>query len=81
MQLFLDNNELKIAHEIYKQTLAYSLSKYEPNPDGSFTHVHSDEFLDKHPERKDNPEYTEEEEKEEMQYLYDVARFLAVKKK
>lgn len=81
MQLFLDNNELKIAHEIYKQTLAYSLSKYEPNPDGSFTHVHSDEFLDKHPERKDNPEYTEGEEKAEMQYLYDVARFLAVKKK
>lgn len=81
MQLFLDNNELKIAHEIYKATLAYSLSKYEPNPDGSFTHVHSDEFLDKHPERKDNPEYTEEEEKAEMQYVYDVARFLAVKKK
>ena len=81
MQLYLNDSEFRLAHEIYKKTLAYSLSKYEPNPDGSFTHVHSDEFIDKHPERKDNPEYTEEEEEMEMQYLHDVARFLAVKKK
>lgn len=81
MQLYLNNSEFRLVHEIYKQTLAYGLSKYKPNPDGSFTHVHSDEFLDKHPERKDNPEYTEDEEKAEMQYLYDVVRFLDVKKK
>lgn len=81
MQLYLNDSEFRLVHEIYKQTLVYSLSKYKPNPDGSFTHVHSDKFIDKHPERKDNPEYTEEEEKAEMQYLHDVVRFLTVKKK
>ena len=81
MQLYLNDNEFRLVHEIYKQTLAYSLSKYEPKPDGSFAHVHSDKFIDKHPERKNNPEYTEDEEKAEMQYLYDVVRFLYAKKK
>ena len=43
------------------------------NEDGTISHIHSDEFLDKHPERRNNPEFTEEEELEAAKYLAKLA--------
>jgi len=53
--------------------LGYSLEKIKINDDGTTTHLHSDEFLDEHPERRDNPEFTKEEELEAAEYLAKLA--------
>jgi hypothetical protein len=52
-------------NEIYKKTFAYELERIRINEDGSTTHLHSDRFLDEHPERRNSPEFTEEEEKDQ----------------
>ena len=65
---------LQICNDIYKKTLAYSLDKIKINEDGTTTHLHSDEFLDEHPERRDTPEFTKEEEAEQYQFLYNLAK-------
>lgn len=52
-------------NEIYKKTFAYELERIKINEDGSTTHLHSDRFLDEHPERRNSPEFTEEEEKDQ----------------
>lgn len=59
-----------IVKEIYKKTLAYELDKVTFDKNGNPKHYHSDKFLEEHPERKDSPEFTEEEEME-------VAKFIA----
>ena len=64
------DNPLELAKNVYKKTLAYELDSIFINEDGTITHKHSDKFLDEHPERKDSPEFTEEEEME-------VAKFIA----
>ena len=63
-----------IVHKILEKTLAYSLESVRVNEDGSISHLHSMEFLGKHPERKDSPEFTEEEEKEMMEYVSKLAK-------
>lgn len=60
---------MKLAWEIYKNTLGYELDSIKVNEDGSTTHLHSDSFLDKHPERIDSPEFTDEEEKEQAELI------------
>ena len=65
---------LQICNDIYKKTLGYSLEKIKINDDGTITHLHSDEFLDKYPERRDTPEFTKEEEVEIAQYLAELAK-------
>lgn len=63
-----------IVHKILEKTLAYSLESVRVNEDGSISHLHSMEFLEKHPERKDSPEFTEEEEREMMDYVSKLAK-------
>ena len=65
---------LQLCKNIYKKTLGYSLDSMVINEDGTTSHLHSDEFLDEHPERKDTPEFTKEEEAEQHQFLYNLAK-------
>jgi hypothetical protein len=65
---------LHVCESIYKQTLGYSLEKIEINEDGTTTHLHSDEFLDEHPERRQTPEFTEAEEFEQMSWIAKLAK-------
>lgn len=65
---------IKLAWEIYKKTLAYELDSLQVNDDGTTTHMHSDKFLDEHPERSDSPEFTDEEEKEQAELIATMAR-------
>lgn len=70
----LDKDKLlEICKNIYKKTLSYSLDRHKINEDGTIFHIHSDEFLDKHPERMDTPEFTKEEELEAAEYLAKLA--------
>lgn len=73
---FWNNSEkvIEFAKSIYKKTLAYELDSYKINEDGSTTHLHSDKFMDEHPERT-NAEYTEEEELAELEYIASMASF------
>lgn len=65
---------IKQAWEIYKKTLSYELDSLQVNDDGTTTHLHSDKFLDEHPERRDSPEFTDEEEKEQAELIATMAR-------
>lgn len=65
---------IKLAREIYKKTLSYELDSLQVNDDGTTAHMHSDKFLDEHPERMASPEFTDEEEKEQAQLIATVAR-------
>ena len=68
-----EDEVLKIAKAIYKKTLGYQLDKVEVTENG-VKHYHSDEFLDNHPERRQNPEYTEEEELEALNWVAQMAK-------
>ena len=71
----MDQEELLQACEnIYKQTLGYSLEKIKINEDGTTTHLHSDEFLDEHPERRQTPEFTKSEELEQISLVAKLAK-------
>ena len=50
-----DFRMIEMMNEVYKKTLAYELEKVKINEDGSTTHLHSDKFLDEHPERRESP--------------------------
>ena len=65
-----------LIHEIYKKTFGYSLDRIVINDDGTTTHLHSDEFLEKHPERVSSPEFSEEEEIEEAKLMYELAKLI-----
>jgi len=65
-----------LIHEIYKKTFGYSLDRIVINDDGTTSHIHSDEFLEKHPERASSPEFTEEEEIDEAKLMYDLAKLV-----
>lgn len=72
-----DGEIINLCHDIYKKTLGYSLESIKINEDGTTTHLHSDEFLDNHPERRDSPEFTEEEELEQARFIAGMAYNLA----
>lgn len=65
----IDFRTIELMGEVYKKTLAYELEKVKINDDGSTTHLHSDRFLDEHPERRKSPEFTEEEEKDQFRFI------------
>lgn len=65
---------IEMMNEVYKKTLAYELEKVRINEDGSTTHLHSDKFLDEHPERRESPEFTEEEEKGQAKILFRLSK-------
>ena len=65
-----DFRMVELMNEVYKKTLAYELEKVKINEYGSTTHIHSDKFLDEQPERRESPEFTEKEEKEQAKFLF-----------
>ena len=65
-----------LIHEIYKKTFGYSLDRIVINDDGTTAHLHSDQFLEKHPERASSPEFTEEEEIEEAKFMCNLAKLI-----
>ena len=69
-----DFRMIEMMNEVYKKTLAYELEKVRINEDGSTTHLHSDKFLDEHPERRESPEFTEEEEKGQAKVLFRLSK-------
>lgn len=69
-----DFRMLEMMNDVYKKTLAYELEKVRINDDGSTTHLHSDKFLDEHPERRESPEFTEEEEKGQAKILFRLSK-------
>ena len=52
------------------------VSKVVINEDGTTSHLHSDSFLDKHPERRETPQFTEEEELEQSNFMVAMAKRL-----
>ena len=69
-----DFRMVELMNEVYKKTLAYELEKVKINEDGSTTHIHSDKFLDEQPERRESPEFTEKEEKEQAKFLFRLSK-------
>ena len=65
-----DFRMVELMNEVYKKTLAYELEKVKINEDGSTIHIHSDKFLDEQSERRESPEFTEKEEKEQAKFLF-----------
>lgn len=65
-----DFRMVELMNEVYKKTLAYELEKVKINEDGSTIHIHSDKFLDEHPERRESSEFTEEEEKTQAKFIF-----------
>ena len=71
-----DFAEMITMENIYKKTIAYDLEKVVINEDGTTSHLHSDSFLDKHPERRESPQFTEEEEIEQANFMVVMAKIL-----
>ena len=65
-----------IVGNIYKKTIAYDLEKVVINEDDTTSNLHSDSFLDKHPERRESPQFTEEEEIEQANFMVTMAKIL-----
>jgi hypothetical protein len=61
---------------VVKQLLVYNIDSTIINEDNTVTHVHSDEFLDNHPDRRKTPEYTEKEELELIKYINDINKII-----
>ena len=66
----------EIVGNIYKKTIAYNLEKVVINEDDTTSHLHSDSFLDEHPERRESPQFTEEEELEQSNFMVAMAKIL-----
>ena len=71
-----DFAEMITMENIYKKTVAYDLEKVVINEDGTTSHLHSDSFLDKHPERRESPQFTEEEEIEQANFMVAMTKRL-----
>ena len=71
-----DFAEMITMENIYKKTIAYDLEKVVINEDDTTSHLHSDSFLDKHPERRETPQFTEEEEIEQANFMVVMAKIL-----
>ena len=67
-----DLRTTEMIQEVYKKTFVYELEK----EDGSTTHLHSDKFLDDRPERRESPEFTEEEEKDQARFVFRLSQAL-----
>ena len=65
-----------ILENIYKKTIAYDLEKVVINDGGTTSHLHSDSFLDKHPVRRESPQFTEEEEIEQANFMVAMTKRL-----
>ena len=65
-----------IVGNIYKKTIAYDLEKVVINEDDTTSHLHSDSFLNKHIERRETPQFTEEEELEQANFMVAIAKRL-----
>lgn len=65
---------LDICEDLFKCTLAYRMDYW--SIEGK--HMHSHEFLDKHPERKDTPEFTPNEEKEHWEKVGKFAKEIGI---
>ncbi len=65
---------MNLLEKIYKKTLGYELDKVTFDENGNPKHYHSDKFLDEHPERRSNPEFTEEEELEVYKFIAEMAK-------
>lgn len=75
----IDDNMIDLCKKIYKNTISYELDGIRVNDDGTTTHIHSDRFLDEHPERKNSPEFTPDEENEyDLRFLQIVYRLCAL---
>lgn len=68
---------LEICREVYKKTLAYDLMGVRVNEDGSLTKLHSDRYMDEHPDA--NREMGEFWSKEEIMYMYKMVKHLLIK--
>ena len=67
-----NDKRLNLAKEVYKKTLAYELDKVTFDENGNPKHYHSDRFLNEHPERRSNPEFTEEEELQLYKFIAEI---------
>lgn len=65
---------LNIIKEIYKKTLAYELEQITFDNKGNMVHLHSNKFLEEHPERIDLPEFTIEEELEQLKFVTELSK-------
>ena len=65
--------ENSLVKKVMEKTIFYDLESFIPQEDGTVKHFHSDRFLDEHPERKDTPNFTEEEEQEQIDFLAKIA--------
>lgn len=66
--------EQELLKRVYQKTLGYELESIIVNQDDSTTHLHSDKFLDEHPERSDTPEFTDNEEREQVELISTLAK-------
>ena len=67
------SENLELVKKVMEKTIFYDLDYFATQEDGTTKHLHSYRFLDEHPERRDSPEYTEEEEKELMKFMWAAA--------
>lgn len=70
-QFDFENSMIK---KVMEKTIFYDLESFIPQEDGTVKHFHSDRFLDEHPERKNSPEFTEEEELEVYKFISECAK-------
>lgn len=70
-QFDFENSMIK---KVMEKTIFYDLESFVPQEDGTFKHFHSDRFLDENPERKNSPEFTEEEELEVYKFISLLAK-------
>ena len=61
---------MEMMANIYKNTAAYDIEKVVINEDGTTSHLHSDSFLDKQQDRSETPQFTEEEEIEQVNFMF-----------
>lgn len=67
--------ENSLVKKVIEKTIFYDLESFIPQEDGMVKHFHSDRFLDEHPERKGNPEFTEEEEQQVINRLCLLSKY------
>lgn len=67
-----------IYYKIYKSLLYYELDGLRINEDGTTTYLHSDKFMNEHPERTTN-KYTEDEYNQMLdniiKYMYGIITY------
>ena len=64
-----------MVNKVIKETVFYDIESFVPQEDGTIKHLHSNRFLDGHHERRDDPEFTEEEE----QIVINLLKYMNIK--